>query len=59
MNKFLTSKQTSEILGIKEKTLAEWRYQGKNLSYTKIGKQIFYDPDDLKKFIDSKKIKIT
>ena len=50
----LTAKEASQALAVSEKTL--WTYTRKyNIPVVKIGSAIRYDPEDLKRFIQSRK----
>lgn len=49
----LTRKQVADILGIKEKTLANWKSTGcHNLPHIKIGKLVRYKISELEKFLE-------
>ena len=48
----LTPRQASEILGIKEQTLAVWRLHGRPLPYCKIGRLVKYRRSDVLAFIE-------
>ena len=50
MQKFLTTAQAAEILGLKPNTLEIWRCQRRGPSYKKIGRRVLYDPADLETF---------
>lgn len=52
-NQLLTRKQVADILGIKEKTLANWKCTGRyNLACIKIGKLVRYKMSELEKFLE-------
>lgn len=54
-----TAKEAAEILGVCESTLAVWRSSKRYpLSYTKIGRNIFYREQDLVHFIESRVVNI-
>lgn len=58
--KLLTPKQVSQILGIKESTLAAWRFHLRQpLNYCKIGSKIMYRESDVQAFIELRTNKIT
>ena len=51
--KLLTTKEVSEILGIKPDTLAVWRCTGRyDIPYVKIGGRVRYKEKDIAKFIE-------
>jgi len=41
----------AEVLGVPEKTLAEWRSQGKGPEYHKIGRYVRYDWADVRAWL--------
>jgi predicted DNA-binding transcriptional regulator AlpA len=43
-----TPADLSEFIGIPEKTLANWRSDGKGPKYRKIGRHVRYDWDDVR-----------
>ncbi|MEN6442001.1 MAG: helix-turn-helix domain-containing protein [Syntrophobacter sp.] len=45
------------MLGIKEKTLANWRTQGRGPQFYKFGKVIRYALDDLQKWIQIHRVR--
>ena len=52
-NKLLSAGQTAEILGLKESTLAQFRWRGdKRLPWVKLGKSIRYKLSDIEAFIE-------
>lgn len=58
--RLLNMRETSEILGVKQKTLYMWRWRGVNLPFIKIGGSLRISEEDLYKFIQrskSKKVK--
>lgn len=58
--KFLNPKQTSKLLGLSVKTLANNRSTGLvNLPYIKIGSRIFYKRSDLIKYLEERKFNNT
>ena len=53
------AKEAADILGIREETLAVWRSTKRYpLSYVKIGRKVFYRGDDLKRFIESRVVRM-
>jgi len=50
--KLLNVREASEILGVKAKTLYEWKYRKQNLPFVKIGKSLKIREQDLLDFIE-------
>jgi hypothetical protein len=46
------------MLGVKRQTLANWRFQGKNLPFVKFGRSVRYLLEDVEKFLQSKKVEV-
>jgi excisionase family DNA binding protein len=42
---------TAELLGVPEKTLAQWRYHGKGPAFVRVGKHVRYRVEDVEAFI--------
>lgn len=57
MQKYLSPEEVEEVLGIKEKTLANWRTQGRGPQFYKFGKVIRYALDDLQKWIQIHRVR--
>jgi len=55
--KLLNINQTAEILGIKPKTLYQWKWLKKHLPFIKIGRSLRVSAKDLNKFISKNKTK--
>ncbi|MEH6594012.1 MAG: helix-turn-helix domain-containing protein [Colwellia polaris] len=52
-NKLISAGQAAEILGLKESTLAQFRWRGdKRLPWVKLGKSIRYKLSDIESFIE-------
>ncbi len=52
-NKLLSAGETADILGLKESTLAQFRWRGdKRLPWVKLGKSIRYKLADIEDFIE-------
>lgn len=52
-NKLLSAGETANILGLKESTLAQFRWRGdKRLPWVKLGKSIRYKLTDIEDFIE-------
>lgn len=49
--KWLNSHEAAERLGFSEKTLANWRYEGRGPRYSKVGRSIRYLAADLDTFM--------
>lgn len=57
IDKLLTPKETADILGVSEGTLAVWRCTGRNnIDFVKIGRKVMYHPEDIKSFIERKTV---
>jgi hypothetical protein len=54
---FLKSKEVEELYGLKAQTLANWRYQGVDPKYHKIGGAVRYKVEDLNDFMEKGRIK--
>lgn len=57
-NELLDANQVAEMLGIKTKTLAEWRRLNKGIPYIKIGGRVRYDREVVNQFIKNSEVKI-
>ena len=57
MGKLLTEKAVAEKLGLHVQTLRNHRFQGRGIPYVKIGSAVRYDEDDLKAYIEARKVK--
>lgn len=55
--KLLNVREVSEILGIKPKTLYQWKWMKQNLVFVKIGKSLKIREQDLLDFIERNKKK--
>lgn len=49
----LTELEAARIMRLKPNTLAVWRCKGKGPSYSKVGRRILYDLDELQTYIDT------
>jgi len=54
-NNLLNVKQASEILGIKPRTLYQWKWQKINLCFIKVGRSLRVSKKDLDGFIKKNK----
>ena len=54
LSDLLTDDQVHQLTGIKPKTLANWRGQGKGPRFVKVGHRIRYRPEDIQAFIESR-----
>ena len=53
----LTPERAAEMLGTTPGTLGVWRCTGKVIvPYVKVGRSVRYDPADLQRFIDSRRV---
>lgn len=51
-NRLLNVKQASKVLGLKPKTLYQWKYRKQNLPFVKVGKSLKIREQDLLDFIE-------
>ena len=56
---FLSPQEVSEEFGFRVITLEKWRMQKKYLNYSKVGKLVKYNRNDIVKFIEERKKDIT
>lgn len=54
-DKLLNVKQASEILGIRPKTLYQWKWLKQHLPFVKVGKALRISERDLMNFIERRK----
>lgn len=54
----LNVKQASEILGIKPRTLYQWKWQKINLCFIKVGRSLRVSKKDLDRFIKKNKTRL-
>lgn len=47
MRELLNTKQAAPFAGATEGTLENWRTQGVGPKFIKVGRKVFYDPDDI------------
>lgn len=52
---FLTEEQVALLAKVKVETLDDWRRRGKRPDYVRFGTAIFYDIEDLRLFLKSRK----
>lgn len=45
-------------LGMKHRTLENWRWRGKGPDYTRVGGRVMYDPKDLDAWLEANKVKL-
>jgi len=53
--RFASERRVAEMLGLSQRQLQRWRKEQKGPSSTKIGRRVFYELDELQKWIDRKK----
>ena len=53
----LGERRVAEMLGCSLRTLQRWRTEGKGPAFTKIGRKVFYELNDLQEWIDRGKIR--
>jgi predicted DNA-binding transcriptional regulator AlpA len=56
MKKYLTAAEVEQLFGISQKTLANWRSQGRGPQYLKIGHGVRYAAEDLEKWAESRRV---
>lgn len=54
--KLIDGHTVAEILGISEHQLRVWRMQGRGPMYVKLGRSVRYNMDDLKAWIESRRV---
>lgn len=53
---FLSPAQTAQLLGIAEKTLANWRSLCRGPRYTRVGRSIRYTLKDIEKYTENRAV---
>jgi predicted DNA-binding transcriptional regulator AlpA len=56
MTKFLTEHDVSKLTGVAVQTLRNWRHKRRGPAYSKIGRLVRYDPDDVEAYIQRRRI---
>lgn len=51
-----TSAEVAAYLGVTKQTLANWAYQGRGPSFVKVGRNRRYDWNDLRAWIEARKV---
>ena len=51
----LSTAEVAALLGIPERTLEFWRYQGRGPTYTRVGKRVRYHPDDVAAYLQAQR----
>jgi predicted site-specific integrase-resolvase len=51
-----TEKETAAYLGVRRQTLTNWRNKKLNLCYVKLGKRVFYEPEEIENFIQKHRV---
>jgi excisionase family DNA binding protein len=51
--RWLNSQEAAEYLGLKNQTLANWRYLGKGPRYFRVGQLVKYDERDLEEWLEA------
>ena len=57
MGKILTEKQVADRLNLHVQTLRNWRFQGRDLPYLKLGTAVRYDESDVIAWLERQKVK--
>jgi len=58
MKQYVNEHKVAKSTGFAVQTLRNWRHQRRGFAYTKIGRSIRYDMEDVVKFMDARKIRI-
>lgn len=56
--KLITTQEAADLIGVATTTLASWRTRKLYIDYTKIGKKILYDLEDIENFLSKVKVNI-
>jgi hypothetical protein len=55
----LTQDDAARLLHKQRRTLEDWRYRGFGPRYVMVGRSVFYAPDDLAAWLESRKVSST
>lgn len=58
MEQLHTPHELSELWGLPEKTLSDWRSRGIGPAYIRLGRHVRYRPSDLKRFEKSRLVDV-
>lgn len=56
--KLLSPEDVSELIGIPETTLAQWRYRKQGMPYLRIGRLVRYDEADVDAYLQRCRIEV-
>ena len=56
MSPVVSDDRAAEVMGVAVQTLRNWRHQGRGPAYLKIGRSVRYQLEDLKRFMENKRI---
>jgi hypothetical protein len=56
MAKYMNEFEVAKITGLAVQTLRNWRFQRRGFPYSKLGKAIRYNIDDVLKYMEAQKI---
>jgi len=56
MARFINEFEVAKITGLAVQTLRNWRFQRRGFPYSKLGKAIRYNLDDVLKYMEAQKI---
>lgn len=59
MDKLLTEVDAAPLIGVKVKTLQNWRVSGAGPRFIKAGRRIVYDPADIQVWKDARRVSST
>lgn len=57
-DQWLSPKQVNDAYGFSTSTLAKWRMDSINISFSRMGKYIKYKKSDIEDFIESHKVEV-
>jgi hypothetical protein len=52
--KYMSGREVSIFLGVKEQTVCNWRRQGKGPPFQKFGWAVMYDPKEVKMYAENR-----
>jgi predicted site-specific integrase-resolvase len=56
MTQYLTDRDVSRMTGIAVQTLRNWRHERKGFPYSKVGRTVRYDPDDVEDYMKKRRV---
>ena len=55
-NRRLSEREAAQYLGVRQRTLADWRLKGICLPYSRLGKRVVYESVDLDRFLQAGRV---